>query len=407
MDRNDFSHLEDQIRATVENAARYVEFAKAKVNNTADNTVNEIISKLKNTSDYFERKVQDNIPKYNYNKNRNDAIRVKDNVANMYIAKKPAGRVLGIVLNVIGTIGSIGFAIPLVICSIIKISSEYASIGMDIAIWILAFFFILSICLSYKGASLRNRVKRFRKYVRCLSERNYCRIDELASSVAKSNKYVIKDLREMTRLDMFREGHMDDDKTYFMLSNEVYEEYLKSKEAYNMRKAEEKKKDKNDNDIKDGNKSEIELISEMREKYISEIRYANDVIEEKEISMKLDRLEKIVDEIFKQVEKNPEKLSEVRKFTNHYLPMTLKLVNSYKELNNQAIEGDNIKKAKVEIEKSIDLINGAFANLLDDLFEDVVLDISSDISVLKTLFTQEGLTDDDFIKDDNNNDGGI
>lgn len=407
MDRNDFSHLEDQIRATVENAARYVEFAKAKVNNTADNTVNEIISKLKNTSDYFERKVQDNIPKYNYNKNRNDAIRVKDNVANMYIAKKPAGRVLGIVLNVIGTIGSIGFAIPLVICSIIKISSEYASIGMDIAIWILAFFFILSIYLSYKGASLRNRVKRFRKYARCLSGRNYCRIDELASSVAKSNKYVIKDLRKMTRLDMFREGHMDDDKTYFMLSNEVYEEYLKSKEAYNMRKAEEKKKDKNDNDIKDGNKSEIELISEMREKYISEIRYANDVIEEKEISMKLDRLEKIVDEIFKQVEKNPEKLSEVRKFTNHYLPMTLKLVNSYKDLNNQAIEGDNIKKAKVEIEKSIDLINGAFANLLDDLFEDVVLDISSDISVLKTLFTQEGLTDDDFIKDDNNNDGGI
>ena len=407
MDRNDFSHLEDQIRATVENAARYVEFAKAKVNNTADNTVNEIISKLKNTSDYFERKVQDNIPKYNYNKNRNDAIRVKDNVANMYIAKKPAGRVLGIVLNVIGTIGSIGFAIPLVICSIIKISSEYASIGMDIAIWILAFFFILSIYLSYKGASLRNRVKRFRKYVRCLSGRNYCRIDELASSVAKSNKYVIKDLRKMTRLDMFREGHMDDDKTYFMLSNEVYEEYLKSKEAYNMRKAEEKNKDKNDNDIKDGNKSEIELIREMREKYISEIRDANDVIEEKEISMKLDRLEKIVDEIFKQVEKNPEKLSEVRKFTNHYLPMTLKLVNSYKELNNQAIEGDNIKKAKVEIEKSIDLINGAFANLLDDLFEDVVLDISSDISVLKTLFTQEGLTDDDFIKDDNNNDGGI
>lgn len=407
MDRNDFSHLEDQIRATVENAARYVEFAKSKVNNTADNTVNEIISKLKNTSDYFERKVQDNIPKYNYNKNRNDAIRVKDNVANMYIAKKPAGRVLGIVLNVIGTIGSIGFAIPLVICSIIKISSEYASIGMDIAIWILAFFFILSIYLSYKGASLRNRVKRFRKYARCLSGRNYCRIDELASSVAKSNKYVIKDLRKMTRLDMFREGHMDDDKTYFMLSNEVYEEYLKSKEAYNMRKAEEKKKDKNDNDIKDGNKSEIELISEMREKYISEIRYANDVIEEKEISMKLDRLEKIVDEIFKQVEKNPEKLSEVRKFTNHYLPMTLKLVNSYKDLNNQAIEGDNIKKAKVEIEKSIDLINGAFANLLDDLFEDVVLDISSDISVLKTLFTQEGLTDDDFIKDDNNNDGGI
>ena len=123
-------------------------------------------------------------------------------------------------------------------------------------------------------------------------------------------------------------------------------------------------------------------ITEMRERYIAEIKDANDAIVEKEISMKLDRLEKIVGEIFKQVEENPEKLSEVRKFTNHYLPMTLKLVNSYKELSNQYIEGDNIKKAKIEIEKSIDLINGAFANLLDDLFADVVLDISSDIEAV-------------------------
>ncbi|CDM68209.1 putative membrane protein [Clostridium bornimense] len=407
MDRNDFSHLEDQIRATVENAARYVEFAKVRVNNTAEDTLNEVISKFKNTSDYFERKVQENISQYNYSKNRNDAIRVKDNVTNMYIAKKPAGRVSGIVLNVIGTIGTIGFAIPLVICSIIKISSEYALVGMNIAIYILALFFILSISLSYKGASLRNRVKRFRKYVRCLSGRNYCRIDELASSVAKNNSFVIKDLKKMIRLDMFREGHIDDEKSYFMLSNKVYEEYLNSKESYKRRKAEEENKDKNVDKDDDSEKSDIELISEMREKYISEIKYANDVIEEKEISMKLDRLERIVDEIFKQVEKNPEKLSEVRKFTNHYLPMTLKLVNSYKELNNQYIEGDNVKKAKIEIEKSIDLINGAFANLLDDLFEDVVLDISSDIEVLKTLFTQEGLTEDDFIKDDNDNNGGM
>lgn len=407
MDRNDFSHLEDQIRSTVENATRYVEVAKAKVNNTAEGTLNEVISKLRNTSNYFERKVQENISQYNYNKNRNDAIRVKNNDSNMYIANKPVGRVLGIVLNVIGTIGSIGFAIPLAICSIVMLSKAYTGTSISIAIYILALFFIGSIFLSYRGASLRNRGKRFKKYARCLSGKNYCRIDELASAVAKSNSYVIKDLRKMIRLDMFREGHIDDEKTYFMLSNKVYGEYLKSKESYNRRKAEEENKDKNINKEEDIEKSDIESITEMRERYIAEIKDANDAIVEKEISMKLDRLEKIVGEIFKQVEENPEKLSEVRKFTNHYLPMTLKLVNSYKELSNQYIEGDNIKKAKIEIEKSIDLINGAFANLLDDLFEDVVLDISSDIEVLKTLFTQEGLTENDFIKGDNDNNGGI
>jgi len=35
------------------------------------------------------------------------------------------------------------------------------------------------------------------------------------------------------------------------------------------------------------------------------------------------------------------------------------------------------------------------------MFEDVVLDISSDISVLETLFKQEGLTKNDFEKDMN------
>ena len=97
-----------------------------------------------------------------------------------------------------------------------------------------------------------------------------------------------------------------------------------------------------------------------------------------------------------QVEKNPNKIQEVNKFINHYLPITIKLINSYKDINNQLVQGENIENAKIEIEKSIDLINSAFENLLDDLFEDVVLDISTDISVLKTLFKQEGLTEEDF-----------
>ena len=79
-------------------------------------------------------------------------------------------------------------------------------------------------------------------------------------------------------------------------------------------------------------------------------------------------------------------------------PHTLgdKLTLSGSALEEVIIQGDNIKNAKSEIEKSIELINKAFENLLDDLFEDVALDISTDISVLKTLFKQEGLSEEDF-----------
>ena len=42
----------------------------------------------------------------------------------------------------------------------------------------------------------------------------------------------------------------------------------------------------------------------------------------------------------------------------------------------------------------MDTINEAFANLLDSLFQDLAWDISSDISVMKTMMAQDGLTED-------------
>ena len=56
------------------------------------------------------------------------------------------------------------------------------------------------------------------------------------------------------------------------------------------------------------------------------------------------------------------------------------------------MEGDNIKTAKKEIENTLDTINQAFENLLDSFFRDTAWDVSTDISVLKTMLAQEGLT---------------
>ena len=53
---------------------------------------------------------------------------------------------------------------------------------------------------------------------------------------------------------------------------------------------------------------------------------------------------------------------------------------------------------KLEIECTLDTINEAFENLLDRFFEDTAWDIASDISVMKTMLAQEGLTDDPLTK---------
>ena len=44
----------------------------------------------------------------------------------------------------------------------------------------------------------------------------------------------------------------------------------------------------------------------------------------------------------------------------------------------------------------MDTLNIAFEKLLDRLFQDQAWDVSSDISVLKTMIAQDGLAEEDF-----------
>ena len=110
------------------------------------------------------------------------------------------------------------------------------------------------------------------------------------------------------------------------------------------------------------------------------------------MSNKLYRLENIMNRIFAQVEKDPDSAEELHKLMNYYLPTTKKLLMAYVELDKQPDVGENITKTKKEIDAAMDTINEAFENLLDSLFQDMAWDISSDISVMKSMMAQDGLT---------------
>jgi 5-bromo-4-chloroindolyl phosphate hydrolysis protein len=414
MGKNDFSDLEDQIRDTVKNAFNAIDFAGLKkgFNDKADDTLNEVKTKMKYKSDDIVEKMKNKSQKFsekmeakiqNQNINLPKMAKKEKNKYSVYITRRPVGSVSGIFYKIFGYSGSVIFALLLLISSIstlfsIPLLPKYTEYMYPI-LGVLGSFFLLNVGLSLRGVFLRNRINRFKEYVKTLDGQNYVLIENLANSVKRKDKYVVKDLRKMIELDMFKEAHIDEEKTYFMLSNEVYNNYLESKEALKKRTEEElRMQDKSNEEMNDPQKRELRFTIDMGQNYIKQIRAINDALPEEEISNKLYRLENIVSQILEHIENNPKKLPEVNKFTNHYLPITLKLVKSYKELNDQPVQGENITNAKNEIEKSIDFINTAFEKLLDDLFEEVALDISTDISVLETLFTQEGLTKKDFEK---------
>lgn len=378
MDKKDLSNLEDQIMSTVSNALKAIDFANLKkdINDKTENTLNQVKSKFNGYSEKYMR----------LNK------KAKNDISK-YISKRPAGSMSGILYILFGISGCLVYGSSVLIFIIFKIL--FGMIGSNILFVSAFLLLVVSVGLLIRGITLRKRVKRFKKYVRFIDDNNYFLINDLAKFAREKESFVVKDLSKMIDLGMFLEGHIDEEKTYFMLNDEVYNDYLNLK---NQQIAKEIDNEKLNEEIENLEKDEIESTIKIGRNYIEQIKNIKNELYKEEIAVKLDKLGNISNQILVQVEKNPNKIQEVNKFINHYLPITIKLINSYKDINNQSVQGENIENAKIEIEKSIDLINSAFENLLDDLYEDVVLDISTDISVLKTLFKQEGLTEDDFKK---------
>ena len=372
MSKREFYNLEDEITAKVKDALKAIDMVNIKrdFNYKAEDTINQFKSKFTDYA-HLDRKTKNNV--------------------SMYINRKPPGRISGIVCIVLGSVGISLYGLSLLSFTVVNIISG-GIIGSSVFV-LLLLLFVISIVVLFKGLNLKRRVDRFKRYVTIMDRRTYITIKDLSKLTKQKERFLVKDLEKMIDMGMFYQGHIDEEKAHFMITDEVYNDYLNLKKQ----EIEDKKKEQRlEEEIKNLSDKDVQSTLKVGRDYIKEIKSVKNELYREEISMKLDKLSNVSEEILKQIEKNPKKVEEVNKFINHYLPITLKLINPYEELNAQSLQGENIQKAKIEIEESIDLINKAFENLLDDLFEDIRLDISTDISVLKTLFKQEGLGEEDF-----------
>lgn len=250
--------------------------------------------------------------------------------------------------------------------------------------------FLISSGAFLAGYVKLKRAGRFRHYFREIKEKGYCTIKDLALGLGKKEGYVIKDLQKMIQLRFFPNGHLDDEKTCFMIDDKTYQIYL------DMKKYQEERRNLGQKEEEMGLSREIRsILSEGRE-YVRKIKEANDRIPGEVFSEKLYRLEAVTKEIFNFIEEHPNQEWDIHRFMEYYLPTVLKLVQAYRDFDSQLIEGENIASAKREIEDTLETINNAFEKLLDSMFEEAAMDVSTDISVLETMLAQEGLLHKDF-----------
>ena len=258
-------------------------------------------------------------------------------------------------------------------------------------------FFGVFLFLFMRSKKKKKQYARFREYIKRYATQPQVSVLEMSAAMGIEPSVVRDDWKDMIELGVFPQGHFAAGEQVIYLSDAGYENYMKTYGLTDASQqgqagalpapagAEGKKRS-----------PEVEKALEQGRSYLLQLRNENDAIPGEVVSRKLDSLEDVCKRIFRVVEDHPEKLPEIRKFMEYYMPTTLKLVHTYREFEDQKLEGDNITRTKKDIEDTLDMINVAFENLLNDLFKDAAVEASADISVLNALFAQEGLKEKEF-----------
>ena len=205
-------------------------------------------------------------------------------------------------------------------------------------------------------------------------------------------KFVKKDLKKMIGKGWFTEGCFDGSETCLITSRETFCQYQEMEKALEEKKKQEALRAQEESELS----PEVKEVLEKGRNYLDRLRKSNDAIPGEEISAKIFKMEKIVEQIFQRTKAHPEIIPDLKRMMDYYLPMTVKLLEAYEDMDSQPVQGETIRSSKKEIEDTLDTLNDAFAKLLDSVFQDTAWDVSSDISVLHTLLAQEGLKDSDF-----------
>ena len=134
-----------------------------------------------------------------------------------------------------------------------------------------------------------------------------------------------------------------------------------------------------------------ETPEQAEDDVILEIRRLNDDIDDAAVSAQIERIEKATAGILRTIDARPERAPEARRFMNYYLPTTMKMLESYRLMEDQSYQGENIRESRRSIEAVLEKLATAAERQQDRLYRAEAMDVETDIEVLETMMRADGL----------------
>ena len=145
-------------------------------------------------------------------------------------------------------------------------------------------------------------------------------------------------------------------------------------------------------------KEKIE-ISRRSSKHIKDMTLN---IEDEETKKDLEEIVKTTTRILDTVEKNNLHNRTVNKFLDYYLPVSVKIVDRYDEIENQKLTSNDSKKFMMDSKKIISDTNKAFKKILNSLYQSDILNADAEMKVYNSILKADGYENEIELEDGEN-----
>ena len=144
--------------------------------------------------------------------------------------------------------------------------------------------------------------------------------------------------------------------------------------------------------LKETNRSLYEMLEDAK-KQNKHIVDMIPMIDNADIQKELNEINTSVTKIIDTISKNPKKLKKTNNFFDYYLPVTIKLIDRYDEIENQKLSSAESKKFFQSTNKMIGEINKSYKNILAELYKSDIVDMDAEMKVFDSLLKADGFDD--------------
>lgn len=154
-----------------------------------------------------------------------------------------------------------------------------------------------------------------------------------------------------------------------------------------------KGKDKNKLDISIDKQNLYDILKEAKD-MTAQINQISKQLEDKKLVENINEICNTSNKIIDTLSKKPEKLGQANNFLKYYLPVTIKILNRYDEIENQKLNTTESNDFMKSVQDMTEKIKEAFHKQLNNMYQSEMIDTDAEIKVFENLLKSDGFIDE-------------